>query len=208
MPRCAICGENEATTRDHVPPKSIFPQPRPDHLVTVPACRECNNGASDYDDLFKVFLSMQASENNEIAKRLFEEKTLRTIKRNKFLLEKIQRESKEIEVVGRDGKLETRTGVLWDSNAHDAVIKRTIRGLYYHHSGNVLSSDAVLSVQWLKNIPEEILPNLHLFTEVVIGDRQVVYKYYIHKANPRLSVWIFDFYGAHIASGHTSCKAS
>ena len=66
---CALCGVNQASTRDHVPPKAIFPKPRPP-LITVPACFECNNSASDLDDLFKVYLSMHAAENNEIARQL------------------------------------------------------------------------------------------------------------------------------------------
>ena len=93
MPTCAICGQREGTTRDHVPPKAIFPKPRPNNLVTVPACPECNNGASDSDDLFKVYLSMQAAGNNEIARRLFQEKTVRTLQRNQSLLAAIQQEA-------------------------------------------------------------------------------------------------------------------
>ena len=135
MPVCAICGEREGNTRDHVPPKSIFPRPRPGNLVTVPACAECNNGASDYDDLFKVFLSMQAAGNSEIARRLFQERTVRTLERNQALLSEIRKESRAVEVVSSRGATETRTGVLWNSQAHHSVIERTIRGLYYHHSG-------------------------------------------------------------------------
>lgn len=204
MPTCVICGECDGTTRDHVPPKAIFPKPRPDNLVTVPACSKCNNGQSDNDDLFKVFLSMQAAGNNEIARRLFQEKTVRTLKRNQSLLAAIQKEAKEIEVLNNQGQLETRTGVLWDSVAHDAVIERTIRGLYFHHWESPVPSDTRLSVQWLRSVPTEVLPMLHLFNEVVIGDNQVTYKYIIHENDPRHSLWLFDFYGAHWASGYTS----
>jgi hypothetical protein len=204
MPLCAICGERDGTTRDHVPPKAIFPKPRPNNLVTVPACLECNNGASDNDDLFKVFLSLQAAGNNEIARRLFQEKTVRTLKRNQSLLTIILEEAKELQIINNQGNIETRTGVLWDSAAHDAVMERTIRGLYFHHSGSPIPIDTNLAVQWLHGVPEEILPSLHLFNEVVLGDDQVTYKYIIYGDDPRHSLWLFDFYGAHWASGHTS----
>jgi hypothetical protein len=39
---------------------------------------------------------------------------------------------------------------LWDSEAHDKVIERTIRGLYYHHYGSILGDSAKIKVQWLK----------------------------------------------------------
>jgi hypothetical protein len=204
MPLCAICGERDGTTRDHVPPKAIFPKPRPNNLVTVPACLECNNGASDNDDLFKVFLSLQAAGNNEIARRLFQEKTVRTLKRSQSLLALILEEAKELQIINNQGNIETRTGILWNSAAHDAVMERTIRGLYFHHSGSPIPIDTNLAVQWLHGVPEEILPSLHLFNEVVLGDNQVTYKYIIYGDDPRHSLWLFDFYGAHWASGHTS----
>jgi hypothetical protein len=196
MEICAICGINEATTRDHVP--------RPENLITVPACAKCNNGASNYDDLFKVYLSMHAVSASEIAKRLFREKTVRTLERNRALLAKILEESKDIQVKGVNGNPETHMQILWNSEVHDAVIERIIRGLYFHHTGSIVPKDTALKVQWLKHVPEEIESQIHLFTEVNIGDEQVIYKYLIYKSDPRYSLWIFEFYGAHWASGHIS----
>lgn len=39
---CCYCGVRKATTKDHIPPKSIFNKPRPCDLITVPYCFECN----------------------------------------------------------------------------------------------------------------------------------------------------------------------
>jgi len=200
---CALCGVNQASTRDHVPPKAIFPKPRPT-LITVPACFECNNSASDLDDLFKVYLSMHTAENNDIARQLFTEKTVRTLRRNQNLLRRIHNESRRVPVRNIQGELESRLGVLWDSNVHTKVIERTIRGLYFHHSGSSLPSDSELKVQWLKGVPEEVVPMLPLCKEHVIGENQVVYKYAIAPEDPRHSLWLFEFYGAHWASGYTS----
>lgn len=200
---CAICGINEATTKDHVPPKAIFPKPRPE-LITVPACSYCNNGASDLDDLFKVYLSMQAAGVSDIARRLFTEKTARTLERNNSLLNRIAEESKQLQIEDENGNLVTRTGVLWNSEAHDAVIERTIRGLYFHHTGNVVPADTALKVQWLRGVSDEIESKIDLFKEVTIGEEQVIYKYFIYPGDPRCSLWLFEFYGAHWASGHIS----
>lgn len=204
MTICVLCQLREATTRDHVPPKCLFPRPRPDNLITVPACAQCNNGASDHDDLFKVFLSMQVSENSEIGLRLFHEKTVRTLERNRALLERIRQESVELQIKNEKGELKTRTGVLWDSAAHDAVISRTIKGLYYHHTGHFLSSHLELKVQYLRGVPEELTPMLDLCSEVTIGNSQILYKYWFHPEDISNSLWLFEFYGAHWASGYTS----
>ncbi len=71
---CAISGEIKTTTREHIPPKNIFPRPLPSDLITVPACAECNNGASRYDEIFKVLLSFGVTEPNELTNR-----TIRTL---------------------------------------------------------------------------------------------------------------------------------
>jgi hypothetical protein len=50
FPDCCFCGGlRPATTREHMPPKSLFDESyRPDKLV-MPACDECNRGTSTAD---------------------------------------------------------------------------------------------------------------------------------------------------------------
>lgn len=49
-PACCFCGgQRPATTREHMPPRSLFDDShRPDKLV-MPACKECNGGTSTAD---------------------------------------------------------------------------------------------------------------------------------------------------------------
>jgi 5-methylcytosine-specific restriction endonuclease McrA len=47
---CAYCGDVGIITRDHVPPKGIFPKPRPANLITVPACSKCHSQQTSRDD--------------------------------------------------------------------------------------------------------------------------------------------------------------
>jgi hypothetical protein len=55
---CALCAEREATTREHVPAQALFPPPRPNDLITVPACGPCNNGTQPDDDYFFATLAL------------------------------------------------------------------------------------------------------------------------------------------------------
>ena len=48
---CCYCGK-PATTRDHVPTRKLFPEPRPSDLITVPACAVCNNASSKDEEYF------------------------------------------------------------------------------------------------------------------------------------------------------------
>ena len=64
-PACCFCaGMRAATTREHMPPKSLFDNShRPDKLV-MPACKECNSGTSTAD-LVAAVMSRWAVDNTE-----------------------------------------------------------------------------------------------------------------------------------------------
>jgi hypothetical protein len=55
---CVYCGQRDAVTDDHVPPKSLFGKPRPT-LVTVPSCLQCNAGASKDDEYFRTMIAFR-----------------------------------------------------------------------------------------------------------------------------------------------------
>ena len=53
IPLCIYCGVNVGDEPDHVPPKCLFPQPRPSDLVTVPSCARCNRRFALDDEYFR-----------------------------------------------------------------------------------------------------------------------------------------------------------
>lgn len=58
---CYICGINKATTKDHVPPKCIFPEslkPKNIKKITVWACVGCNNKMGKIDETVRDYLSL------------------------------------------------------------------------------------------------------------------------------------------------------
>jgi hypothetical protein len=54
---CVYCGELGPVSRDHIPPRNLFPQPRPSNLITVPACHQCNGAASLDDEYFRLAIT-------------------------------------------------------------------------------------------------------------------------------------------------------
>ena len=201
---CAICGLKAATTSDHLPPKSIFPKPRPSNLITVPSCADCNNSASELDENFRLYLALHVGDLEDKLTAAYFYEALRTYKHNK----KLQREILGIvELVD----LKTPSGinlglgmkVLWNSKSHDAVIERIVRGLYFHHFGEVLPSIANVSPKWFNQPDEVFLEKLEGLKKNVIGDNQFVYSYGRENEHPSFSVWYFEFYGRHWAGAHT-----
>src|SRR5262245_40510953 len=111
---CVICGEREATTRDHVPPKGIFPKPRP-QLVTVPACAQCNSGSSLHDESFRTYLALHVGAADQRRSRLFGN-ALSSMKHNRRLLRRVLSSSHEIPFATPAGVYVGHgLKVLWDS---------------------------------------------------------------------------------------------
>jgi len=60
---------------DHVPPRGLFPSPRPNDLVTVPCCFPCNNRHSGFDERLRICASMPF-DRNDAGRRILKEKVL------------------------------------------------------------------------------------------------------------------------------------
>lgn len=76
---CYLCGATDKLfTKDHVIPKVLFPEPRPNNLITEDACERCNNGFSKDDALFAVYLSA-ALGGNDSAKWVWVNKAVNSI---------------------------------------------------------------------------------------------------------------------------------
>lgn len=77
---CVFCGAT-AKTRDHVPPKCIFPDDRRINLRTVPACEICNSKTKKDDEYFRMVLATAANDSNAagsvLKKKIFPGATVR-----------------------------------------------------------------------------------------------------------------------------------
>jgi hypothetical protein len=57
---CVYCGAFGTIHMDHVPPKNLFEAQAQSQLLTVPACRSCNNSASKDDEYFLVVMALRS----------------------------------------------------------------------------------------------------------------------------------------------------
>jgi hypothetical protein len=192
---CAICGERLATTRDHVPPAGIFPKPRPSDLITIPCCFECNNSNSRWDEIFRVLMSLHVSRNDPEWQTILNKNVIPTLKHNLKLQQNIFENFKSVLLITPSGiLLEKGFELNWNSEAYERVIERTIRGLHFHHTGEILGSRAKVHVKFLNNI-NKIAKTFEQFPLRSIGNGQVLYKTILHPDIPLQSVWIFEFRG-------------
>ena len=53
---CVYCRSPHNLDHDHIPPKSLFPPPRPENLITVPCCPKCHKEFNENDAYFRNYL--------------------------------------------------------------------------------------------------------------------------------------------------------
>lgn len=194
--RCVLCGERNATTKEHVPPRSIFPKPRPSDLITVPACFNCNNDSSQTDESFKVHLGMHVWN---------DEPAMRTLDHNSKLKAEIISKIKPVQVLDANDQVVGEVHLsLWDRNAHSVTIEKCVKGLYFHHFGEILSSQARIKTHYFQSLTPELIKTSENWASNSVGNDDFVYKYTsASNGSQKMSIWIFEFFGAHWAGGQT-----
>lgn len=202
--RCSICEIRAATTRDHVPPKNIFPRPQPNDLVTVPACAECNMGVSGVDEKFLAYLSLQVGLDTADASRLWTQHAVKTVRHNDRLRREILGKSQRVDMVTKAGIIIGEGYRLQGDDAvYDTTLDRTIRGLYFHHFGDILGESVRVQVHWHRELTKEMIELSSEWNMNSMGSDIFVYRFARAVDQPRASVWLLQFYGRHWAGGHT-----
>lgn len=193
---CAICGYRQATTKDHLPPRSVFPKPLPMNTRTVPACSECNNGANQQDERFRVYLAAATTYFNDDATRAWKEGAMRTLEKNLRLRREFDSRLKEkVRVEVRPGEFEERIRIEVPVSAYAPVIERIVRGLFYHHFGRALGTRNKCQVEMLTGIPDEFYAIAKDWHGGDVGGQMFVYKYaYMDDVR---SFWVLQFFEAH-----------
>ena len=126
---CYMC-EERATSREHVPPKCIFPEAATygkdvrRNLISVPSCDLHNQHKSELDLALRAVLTMAIGA-NRAGRHQFFEKNLSRLKKSRRLFEGL------IEGKGslNDG---TAQAVRICRSKFDASIDHMVRGLYFH----------------------------------------------------------------------------
>jgi len=205
---CIYCQRNPVDGKDHVPPKNLFPKPRPSTLVSVPACKECNEGASLDDEYFKLIVpsrhdvgeNKSALETNESALRgLFRKKS--TGLKNKFL--------KSVEEV----ELHTPSGLYMGNTLQikpnfyriENVVRRTVRGLYYDsHEKCALPVECPIwiaaDIGFQKSSGKDIILQKKFFAKLLAKPPQVIHEdifsYWTQDVKDQefMSAWFLLFY--------------
>ena len=146
---CVFCGNMRELTKDHIPPKTIFPKPRPNNLITVPSCYECNDSAKKDDEYFGVMMAMQDtngrhSSSSKLLPKIFD--GLRHEKAKGFK-QKVFQNFRVQNVVTESGIFLGEHPIFEEEAAPIVrVIERTCKGLFYFEKNKHYPSDYSIKV--------------------------------------------------------------
>ncbi len=131
--KCYVCGK-PATTRDHIPPKCIFPESKDipgtkyrDNPIIVPACVEHNCSRSSDDEYFAQVISVVWG-NNDIAEKQFDTKILRSFNKEPTKSIKLANGWIDVEI---EGGISTKA-IRLDDNRIKNVMTAIFQGLHFH----------------------------------------------------------------------------
>jgi hypothetical protein len=204
---CVYCGKHGPVTDDHIPPKNLFPKPRPHNLVTVPSCYPCNEGASKDDEYFRLCLAILENAKGHPARDSILPSVLRSLSRRKAtgLSEAFWSSTVYAERISPAG-LYLGTGILLSISLErlDRVAIRIIKGLLFHETRRRLPDDYVVRPLHISRIPEldsEVRQAVEDFIYAMmekeperIGDVFAFSRLWSPAGWPR-SVWLLGFYG-------------
>lgn len=207
---CVYCGRLEEMTTDHIPPKNLFPSPRPNNLITVPSCKKCNQKASKDDEYFRLVLSMrqEVSGHPEILKN--NEKLRRSLWRpeQKGFRVSFLNSLKNVDLYTPAGIYLGKTSAFRvDMKRVNAVIKRIAKGIFYEEKGIRLPDNYQIRAYCINDIINEqpyFLGTLIIKRDIIPltlqGKKQTVdeniFKYWYQFAidEENSGVIIFSFY--------------
>jgi hypothetical protein len=140
--QCVYCGLVKPLTKDHVPPKCLFPKPLPP-LITVPSCEECNSRCFSKEDeyLRDVLICHEDAKGRPEAHQVWKQKAQRSLS-----LTKVRTfQPTCAEIVSPEGE-RIRRGVLLRADGARLLrqVERITRALHFVETGQVVGPNSIV----------------------------------------------------------------
>jgi hypothetical protein len=195
---CTYCGRVRKLTDDHVPPKLFLAKPYPPNLVTVPACRSCNESFQHDDEYTRLIICHHPDVARNPVGRLLAPAAFRSLQKPQAaaFARYVESQRSLSLLFGPDG---SRIAVVTaDRRRIDAVGARLIRGLFFADTGRRLPATAKLRCAAKYGLPPE--KEFHEFVKLwgrtqVQSDRAIGDGFsYVAGFYPQFSVWMLMLY--------------
>ena len=157
---CYLCGGRPADNKDHLFPKGLFPRPIPTNLPRrLPACKQCNQGLSKDEELFRAFVASGMAYESKPGFRIWNERVRPDLKGGRSGLKPfLQSLTKIARVVSESGAFLSHTLILEiDPEPINRVLRKIAKGLYFLDTGQVLTNDVQILVGYAADQPDRFV---------------------------------------------------
>lgn len=205
---CVYCGDVGSITYDHIPPKSLFAKPKPQNLVTVPSCLACNGGASDDDEYFRLLCTARHDTHDHPDAKAGWSTAFRGLtKPRKVLFKNAFLETCREVAVHTDAGVYLGQTLSFEADLRrlSRVVRRTVIGLFYHHTGSRLRDgyeaiafavEGLAGTPGLADLEREIILPLWKVVPNTIGQDVFTYRFQILEEDSNASAWFMSVYQA------------
>lgn len=201
---CYLCGA-QATTYDHIPPKSLFPKNFQYKGIKLPACRDCNNATSKDDEYLRDCFAMTGQ--NPEAYQVFREGVRLSYMRPYAQLQRVTKHQRilksmaEVDLKTSSGIFLKRVNVMkMKSDRIENVIKKIVKGLYFNRYKKSIPEEYSLSVYFQpEDIGIELLNKAKEQGALNAGRFGNIFSYmgFNTKEDEFVSIWWLSFYQTH-----------
>ena len=190
--KCYLCSTDQKITADHIPPRNLFPEPRPSNLITVPCCESCNQSYNLDDEALRCFLAAFQGQSAP-GKWIWKNKVMdSTFKRSPLLKRAVAKSLRKLTVEGPSGA-NTVSAITIPKDRVNRYLIRITKGLLYRFYPHINYFQQEFSVeQFLLN--ENVMSQL--FENFVYDERgEGVFRFYRAIAEDgNEGVWVYIFY--------------
>jgi hypothetical protein len=153
-PRCCFCGD-QATTRDHIPPKAVFAGKVWPEGYEFPGCLSCNNGSSQIDQIFALLARMSVADRHVDVDE-FTKYRIGVRNNRPDALPRVTESEAELDAVLRELGVRRPAGMDWREvpialvsadtfRELDVLFRKLFYALHYMHVGAIVPKGATLA---------------------------------------------------------------
>lgn len=178
-----------------MPPKGIFPKPRPANLITVPSCGNCNGNTKLDDEYFRLIVSV-ASNNSSDGSAILTTRVFPKWREKPALLERLISSMRLVDAYSEGGIfVGARPAFTYSAKRLLNVIRKTVKGLYYHHICLPIPVPYdVKDFQLRPRLAKSFIPLVQALRRYDMGTDAFSYRYVVDEKEPGLSYWFLMFY--------------
>jgi hypothetical protein len=209
---CVLCGERPATSKEHIPPKSIFLE-SPKEYLSVPACDKCNNSTKLEDEYLRQVMAGAGwtEEALKVWRQKVKPKFLDHTGTRIGLRNSLARGSIAVPNVGR-----VNVDILKaDAARIQTSVRKMVWGLYWFHTGRIRPPGETFEV-FMLNVAQ-VTPylrdseNARTIAQTGVGVYRdaLVCRSFFYRAGitPENSLWYFVFYRQNVLIAYTGTEA-